>query len=301
MRVLVTGSHGLIGTALVEALRARGDEVTRLVRSPAAGGAGEAHWDPAKAEIDCPAIEGHDAVVHLAGASIGEKRWTPEQKQVVLESRTKGTAVLAEALASLDRPPAVLASGSAIGFYGDGGDTVLTEDSPGGEGFLAEVVRKWEAAAGVAEQAGIRVAHLRTSLVLSGRGGALARMLLPFKLGLGGRIGTGRQWWSWITLDDEVAAILHVLGDDALHGPVNLASPHPATNAEFTRTLGRVLRRPTLLPTPTFALKAVLGAQLVDEMLLAGQRVVPSRLQAAGFVFRHPQLEDGLRDVLGAR
>lgn len=296
MRVLVTGSHGLIGAALVEALLARGDAVTRLVRGPAAG-PGEVRWDPMAGDIDRGAIEGHDAVVHLAGEGIGEKRWTPQQKQRILESRTRGTALLSAALAGLDAPPRVLASGSAVGFYGDRGDELLTEESGPGTGFLADVVRQWESATAPAEDAGIRVAHLRTGIVLAAHGGALRKLLLPFKLGLGGRQGSGRQWWSWITLEDEVRAILHVL-DTQLSGPVNLTAPNPARNAEVARTLGAVLHRPAVLPTPTFALEAALGAELVAEVLLAGQRVLPARLEASGFTHAHPELRGALEAVL---
>lgn len=296
MRVLVTGSHGLIGTALVDALTARGDTVTRLVRR-ATPGAGEARWDPMGGDIDRAAIEGHDAVVHLAGEGIGEKRWTPEQKQRILESRTRGTTLLSAALAGLDAKPRVLASGSAVGFYGDRGDEVLTEESSPGTGFLADVVRQWESATAPAEEAGVRVAHLRTGIVLAAHGGALQKLLLPFKLGLGGRQGSGRQWWSWITLEDEVRAILHVLDTD-LAGPVNLTAPNPARNAEVAKTLAAVLHRPAVLPTPTFPLKAALGAELVEEMLLAGQRVLPASLQASGFTHRHPELRGALEAVL---
>jgi len=297
MRVVVTGSGGLIGTALMGALGARGDEVTRLVRrTPEAG---EARWDPAGRQIDADALEGHDAVVHLAGAGIGDHRWTEAHKQAVLESRVKGTTLLAETLAGLANKPEVLASSSAVGYYGLRGDEVLTEDSGPGTGFLAEVCQQWEAATAPAEDAGLRVVHFRTGLVLSPEGGALKQMLLPFKLGIGGRIGTGRQWWSWIAIDDEVGAILHVIGADALRGPVNLTAPNPVTNAEFTKTLGRVLGRPTLLPTPTLALKVLFGGDAVEEMFLGGQRVVPAMLQASGYEFRHSALEPALRTLLG--
>jgi uncharacterized protein (TIGR01777 family) len=299
MRVVVTGSSGLIGTALVRALGARGDEVTRLVRrTPEAG---EARWDPAGGQIDAAALEGHDAVVHLAGAGIGDHRWTEAHKQAVLESRVKGTTLLAETLAGLANKPEVLASSSAVGYYGLRGDEVLTEDSGPGTGFLSEVCQQWEAATAPAEDAGLRVVHFRTGLVLSPGGGALKQMLLPFKLGIGGRIGTGRQWWSWIAIDDEVGAILHLLDGGTTRGPVNLTAPNPVTNEEFTRTLNRVLRRPTLLPTPTFALKAMFGREAVEEMFLGGQRVQPARLQSGSYGFRHPELEGALRQLLHKR
>jgi uncharacterized protein (TIGR01777 family) len=217
----------------------------------------------------------------------------------VLDSRVQGTTLLAETLARLDRPPAVLASGSAVGFYGNRGDDELTEDSNPGTGFLAHVVQVWEGATAPAERAGIRVAHLRTGVVLSADGGALKAQLTPFKLGIGGKLGSGRQWLSWISIDDEIAAILHVLDDDSLSGPLDLTAPAPVTNAVFTKALGRVLRRPTVAPVPGFALAVLFGREMTKEMLLAGQRVLPARLQAAGFGFRHPDVEGALRAVLG--
>jgi uncharacterized protein (TIGR01777 family) len=297
VKVVVTGSSGLIGTALVAALRGRGDEVTRLVR--AEPDEGEARWDPDTGDIDAPALEGHDAVVHLAGIGIGDHRWTEEHKRAVLDSRVKGTTLLARTLAALADKPRVLASASAVGYYGDRGDEVLTEDSGPGTGFLTEVCVQWEAAAGPAADAGIAVVHFRTGIVLSAAGGALKQMLLPFKLGLGGRIGSGRQWWSWIAIDDEVGAILHLIDSGSPASVVNLTAPNPATNAEFTRTLNKVLRRPTLLPTPTVALRALFGGEAVEEMFLGGQRVQPARLQAESYPFRYPELEGALRHVLG--
>jgi hypothetical protein len=296
VRVVVTGASGLIGTALVGALQARGDEVTRLVRrAPATG---EARWDPETGQIDAAALEGQDAVVHLAGVGIADKRWTDEHKGAVIQSRLQGTSLLADTLADLTDKPKAMASASAVGYYGVRGDEVLTEDAEAGAGFLADTCKQWEAATAPAEDAGIRVAHFRTGIVLSENGGALKPMLLPFKLGLGGRIGSGRQWWSWIALDDEVGAILHLIDTNTLRGPVNLTAPNPVTNDEFTRTLNRVLHRPTLLPTPTFALKAMFGSEAVDEMFLGGQRVVPARLQADAYAFRHVELEGALRQLL---
>jgi len=296
VKVVVTGASGLIGTALVRALHARGDDVTRLVRrSPSSG---EARWDPEGGSIESGALEAQDAVVHLAGVGIGDHRWTEAHKRAVLDSRAKGTTLLARTLASLSDKPTVLASGSAVGYYGLRGDEVLTEDSSPGTGFLTEVCEQWEAATAPAEDAGVRVVHLRTGIVMSPDGGALKQMLLPFKLGLGGRIGSGEQWWSWVSIDDEVGAILHLIDTSTQRGAVNLTAPNPATNEEFTRTLNRVLRRPTLLPTPTFALKAMFGKEAVDEMFLGGQRVMPARLQADGYAFRHPDLEGALRHLL---
>ena len=300
MDVAVTGSHGLIGTALVRALRERGDTVRRLVRSEPAPGDGPGpfvRWDPQAGTIDRAALEGVDGVVHLAGAGIGDKRWTDARKREILESRTKGTSLLAEALAGLDQKPAVFVSSSAIGYYGDRGDEKLTETAPPGQGFTADVCVAWEAAAQPAAEVGIRVAHPRTGIVLSRAGGALPRLLPLFKLGLGGRLGSGRQWWSWITIDDEVAALLHLLHDDVT-GPVNLAAPGTATNADMAKALGRVLRRPAMLPVPAFGPKLVLGRELGTELLFFSQRVVPDRLEASGFRFSFPDLEGGLRHVL---
>jgi uncharacterized protein len=293
VKVIVTGSHGLIGGAVVSSLEGDGHQVTSLVRP--------SMWDPAAGTIDAARLEGHDAVVHLAGAGIGDARWTPARKAEILRSRVDGTLLLARALAGLDDPPAVLASGSAVGYYGDRGDEELTESSGPGQGFLAGVVRQWEEATGPASAAGIRVVHLRTGVVLSPRGGALAKLLPPFRLGLGGRFGSGRQWFSWVTLADEVAAIRHVLENARVAGPVNVTAPSPVTNASLAATLGRVLGRPTVLPTPVFAVKLRYGAELVDEMLLSGQRVLPAALTAAGFRFGQPELEPALRDLLGAR
>jgi uncharacterized protein (TIGR01777 family) len=296
VRVVVSGSHGLIGSALVDALTAGGHSVTRLVRG--APGEGEAAWDPRAGRVDGAALEGHDAVVHLAGAGIGAHRWTAAYKAEIRDSRVRATQVLVEALAGLDDRPRVLASASAVGVYGDRGDEELTESSPPGTGFLAEVVREWEGAARRATEAGIRVAHLRSGVVLSPRGGALRQQLPLFRLGLGGRLGSGRQYLSWISLPDEVAAILYVLGSDDLEGPVNLTAPAPVTNAEFTRTLGAALGRPALLVVPPAALWVRFGREMTTEMLVAGQRVLPSRLQAGGFAFRHPELAAALPQLL---
>ncbi len=299
MKVIVTGSHGLIGGELVASLFAGGHQVTRLVRNTSPG-AGEVAWAPAAGTIEAEKLEGHDAAVHLAGAGIGDHRWTDEHKRAVLDSRVQGTALLARTLAGLSSPPEVLVSGSAVGFYGpDPGDRELTEADDRGTGFLADVVARWEEAASPAAEAGIRVARMRSGVVLSAKGGALAKQLLPFKAGIGGRMGTGRQWLSWISVDDEIAAIAHLLTTDELSGPVNVTSPQPVTNAEYTATLARVLKRPAILPTPTPALQLLFGREMVKEMMLGGQRVLPARLQASGFTFAHPELEGALRHLLG--
>jgi uncharacterized protein (TIGR01777 family) len=272
----------------------------RVVRSGTPS-ADTLRWDPDSGAIDASGLEGLDAVVHLAGAGIGDKKWTDERKQLILQSRVVGTTLLATTLAGLARPPSVLVSGSAIGWYGDRGDEELTEESrpPATPDFPSDVCRQWEAATAPAEAAGIRTVHLRTGIVLAAHGGTLAKLLTPFRLGLGGRQGSGRQYMSWIALDDEVGAILQAIGHDALAGPLNATAPAPATNAEFATTLGRVLGRPTILPTPTAPLKLVYGSELVERLLLAGQRVLPARLGASGYEFVSPTLEGALRRVLG--
>lgn len=292
MRVATTGSHGLIGSALSARLREAGNDVVPVVR------AGDGvHWDPEAGTIDGSALEGVDAVVHLAGEGVGERRWTPAQKAKIRDSRVKGTTTLAVALAALAAKPSVLVSGSAVGFYGTRADELLTETSSPGTGFLAAVVRDWEAATAPAADAGIRVAHIRSGIVLSRNGGALKRQLPLFKAGVGGRLGNGRQWMSWISIDDEVAAIMHVIATPSLSGPLNVTAPNPVTNAAFTRALGRVLRRPTLLAVPRFALNLVLGGELASE-LLGSQRVIPERLAASGYAFAHPTIDEALRAVV---
>jgi uncharacterized protein (TIGR01777 family) len=297
--VLVTGSHGLVGSALIPGLRADGHRVLRLVRDRKEG-ADDVQWDPTSGAIDAARIEGVDAVVHLAGAGIGDKKWTPDRKRLILESRTQGTRLLAETLAGLGRAPAVLVSGSAVGYYGDRGDALLTEQAPPGDDFPAQVCLAWEAATMPAAEAGIRVVTIRTGVVLAAHGGALKRMLLPFKLGIGGRIGSGRQYLSWISLDDEVGAIRHLLTADRVSGPVNLTAPNPATNSEFTTALGRTLHRPTLLPTPLAPLKAVYGSELVQHLLVEGQRAVPRVLETSGYQFLCPEIDGALRTALAA-
>jgi uncharacterized protein (TIGR01777 family) len=285
MKVAVTGSHGLIGSALLASLQADGHEVVRVVRGP-------------EDVLDVGGLNGVEAVVNLAGEGIAERRWTPAQKEKIRNSRIIGTDLLARRLAELTPRPAVLVSGSAVGYYGNGGNDKLDEESPIGSGFLAELVRDWEAATAPASDAGIRVACIRTGIVQSPKGGALKRQLPLFKFGLGGRLGPGRQYQSWIAIDDEVGAIRHVLKSDDLAGPVNLTAPNPVTNAEFTATLASVLRRPKLLPVPRFGLALVLGGELVDEALLFSQRVIPRKLLASGYQFQYPSLEGALRALL---
>ncbi|CAN5851861.1 TIGR01777 family oxidoreductase [soil metagenome] len=276
MDVVISGSHGLIGQALVHSLEADGHRAIRLVRGDGGGsesGRASVRWDPANGEIDRAGLEGADAVVHLAGEGIADARWTDAHKRRVLESRTRGTTLLAEALADLDAKPKVLLSGSAVGYYGDRGDEELTETSPPGDLFLSEVCTAWEAATRPAADAGIRVACVRTGIVLSADGGALAKQLPLFKFGLGGKLGSGRQYQSWISIDDHIGALRCLLDHD-VRGPVNLTAPAPVTNATFTDALGAVLRRPTFLPIPSFGPKLLLGSELAHELLFASQRVL---------------------------
>lgn len=297
MRVLVSGSSGLIGSALLPALREAGHDVLRLVRR-APESPDEVRWDVDAGTLDRDALGSVDAIVHLAGEGIGEKRWSPEQKRRILDSRVKGTRLLAETAAALDPRPSVFVCGSAVGFYGLRGDEVLTEESTSGDGFLADVVRQWEAAAAPAADAGIRTVLLRTGIILSPEGGALGRLLPLIKLGVGGRLGSGRQWWSWIALEDEVRLILHCLDHDDVAGPVNATAPQPATNAEVVKALGKAAGRPTVLPVPTFALSLVMGGELTDEVILAGQRALPKAAEAAGFRFTHPDIDSAARAIL---
>jgi uncharacterized protein (TIGR01777 family) len=297
MRVLVSGSSGLIGSALVPRLRSEGHEVVRLVRR-APQGADEVRWDLDAGTLDTAALGRVDAIVHLAGEGVGEKRWTPEQKQKILDSRVKGTRLLSETAAALDPRPSVFVCGSAIGFYGLRGDEVLTEDSTHGAGFLADVVQQWEAAAQPALDAGIRTVFLRTGIVLAPKGGAFGKLLPFLKLGLGGKLGRGDQWWSWISLEDEVGLIRHALTTERLAGPVNGTAPQPVTNAELVKVAGKVLGRPTVLPVPKFALSLAMGGELTDEVILAGQRALPKAAEASGYEFRHPDVESALRAML---
>ncbi len=297
MRILLTGAHGLIGHSLLTYLASDGHHVVGLTRSKNPARGRQITWDPGAGIIDEEDLEHFDAVVHLAGESI-VGRWTPEKKARILESRVKGTRLLCEALAHLRSRPMVLISASAIGFYGDRGDRVTDEDSPAGTMFLSEVAKAWEAATEPARRHGIRVVNLRMGFVLSKTGGGLAAMLRPFKLGIAGRVGSGRQYLSWIAIDDVVGAISHAILADSLRGPVNAVAPQPVTNREFTKALGSVLWRPTILPLPAFAARMVMG-EMADELLLASARVNPSRLLASGYEFRFPELRGALRHVLG--
>lgn len=295
MRVAITGSTGLIGNALIAHLRAAGHDTVRVVRSDPS--TGDIEWDPTGGEIDRDGFAGVDAVVNLAGEPIGVGRWSANKKRAIRDSRVTGTDLLARTMAGLDRPK-VLLNASAVGFYGDRGDEELTEDSGPGTGFLADVVRDWEAATVPAVDGGVRVVLARNGIVLSRRGGALGRILPLFKLGLGGKLGSGRQWWSWISIDDAVALLARALVDDRFSGPLNVTAPNPVTNAEFTETLGHALSRPTVLPAPAFGVKLVMGAERSEEMLFASQRVLPAKALDRGYQFSHPGLRQALRSLL---
>lgn len=295
MNIRVSGASGLIGTRLSAHLENLGHRVTRLVRRPANGS--EVSWNPIQGRLNAADIEGVDAVIHLSGASIDDKRWTNSYKKEILESRTLSTNLLARTIASLNKKPAVFLSGSAIGIYGARDDVTLDETSPLGTSFLADVCRQWEDAAIPAIQAGIRTVFLRTGIVLSSNGGALKKQLPLFKLGLGGKFASGTHWQSWITLDDEVRAIEFLL-TAPVSGAANLTAPNPVTNAEFTSTLARVLHRPARLPIPSFVPKMLLGSELADSLLFTGQRVMPAALTAGGFTFAHSHLEEALRSLL---
>jgi len=296
MHIAVSGSSGMVGSALISSLTREGHRVTRLVRKAAAGD--EVAWDILQGVKDLSHLEGMDAVVHLAGENIAAGRWTAARKEEIRRSRVEGTHRLCESLARLSRRPEVLVSASAVGFYGNRGDEILKEDSTSGSDFLAQVCREWEAATDPASRAGIRVVCPRFGVILSPAGGALKKMLLPFKMGAGGRIGSGTQFMSWIAIDDVVGAIHHAIVTESLQGPVNGVAPTPVRNAEFTRTLARVLSRPAIAPMPAFAARLAFG-EMADALLLASQRVLPTRLQATGYRFRHPELEGALRHLLG--
>ncbi len=298
MIIAVTGSTGLVGSSLVAALEARDHLVRRMVRHEITDGDHEIRWNPDTGEIDAAELNGVDAVVHLAGENIAGARWTEKFKRRILESRVKGTRLLADTLAGLEMKPNVLISASATGYYGNRHDEEVDELAPSGNGFLAEVCREWEMAAEPAHDAGIRLVKLRIGPVLSPQGGALAKMLTPFKLGLGGVIGSGRQYFSWIALDDLVSAIVFALENESLVGPVNAVAPGAVTNREFTKTLGRVLGRPTIFPMPAFAARLAFG-EMADEMLLGGVRVAPHELIKTDFPFAFPELEPALRHLLG--
>ncbi|MGW8798586.1 TIGR01777 family oxidoreductase [Streptomyces sp. NPDC055775] len=294
-RIAVTGSTGLIGTALVRSLRVDGHEVVRLVRRPARAG-DEVEWDPKRGYVDGAGLVGCDAVVHLAGAGVGDHRWTEAYKQEIRDSRVLGTEAIAQAVASLDVPPKVLLSGSAIGYYGDTGDRAVDESAPHGEGFLPSVCVEWEAAAAAAEEAGVRTVFARTGLVVGREGGAWGRLFPLFRAGLGGRLGDGHQYWSFIALHDHIAALRHILDTPALSGPVNLTGPDPVTNGEVTAAMGRVLRRPTLFAVPAPALRITLGDFAED--VLGSQRVLPRRLLESGFSFAFPGIDASIRAAL---
>ncbi|MYS25146.1 hypothetical protein GA0115240_17492 [Streptomyces sp. DvalAA-14] len=295
MRIAVTGASGLIGSALVRSFAADGHEVVRLVRRVPAG-EDEVRWDPEAGTVDTAGLTGCEAVVHLAGAGIGDRRWTEARKKVLRDSRVRGTDTIARAVAALDTPPRVLLCGSAIGFYGDTGDSWVDEDSPAGDGFLADLVQQWEAAAAPARAAGIRTAHARTGLVVSGDGGAWGRLFPIFKAGLGGRMGSGRQYWSYIALHDEIAALRHIVDTDRLSGPVNLTAPEPLTNSQVAAAMGRVLHRPALAAVPAPVLRIALGEFAGD--VLSSQRVRPRRLLDSGFSYAFPEIEQAIGAAL---
>ncbi|MDA0660609.1 MAG: TIGR01777 family oxidoreductase [Planctomycetota bacterium] len=297
MKIAITGSTGLVGSALVPRLVASGHQVVSFQR-----GAGKqnrlpaiqvATWDPMRGTIDPQGFADCDAVVHLAGENIAAGRWTPEQKDRIRDSRVQGTGLIARTLASLDKKPSCFVCASAIGFYGDTGDRIVDESSPAGNGFLSDVCQAWESSASPARDAGIRVVFLRFGLILSRHGGALAKMMLPFKMGVGGVIGSGTQYWSWIALSDAVQAITHAISTNDLQGPVNVVAPEPVTNREFTRTLGQVLHRPTILPMPAFAARLAFG-EMADHLMLGSSRVLPRVLQQTGFSYQSPDLASAL-------
>jgi uncharacterized protein (TIGR01777 family) len=293
-RILVSGASGPIGAALLPSLRSHGHKVVRLIRGPASGDE-QISWDPAK-PLSAESVSGFEAVIHLAGESI-VGRWTAAKKARIRDSRVQGTRHLAEALAQAPQRPALLISASAVGYYGHRGDEVLREDSSPGQDFLAEVCRQWEAATQPAALAGIRTVNMRIGLILSQVGGALPKMLTPFRLGVGGNIGNGRQWWSWIDVNDVAGAVHHIMKTDLLQGPVNLVAPNPVTNAEFTKTLAQVLHRPAIFPMPAFAARLAFG-EMADELLLASQRVEPAKLVSSGYPFQRSELKTALEEIL---
>jgi uncharacterized protein (TIGR01777 family) len=296
MKILIGGSHGLVGTALVKSLEAAGHEISRLVRHYP-NSSSEIEWSPDRYSIALARIEGFDAVVNLAGESIAEGRWTDEKKRRIRESRVKGTKLLGDALANLAKPPTTFICASAIGYYGNRGDETLTESSAPGDDFLSEVCVEWEKATSLATEKGIRVVNARFGIILDTNGGALKKMLPPFRMGVGGKIGSGKQWMSWIALADVIGALNFALVTDTLRGPVNFVAPNPVINAEFTKTLGRVLSRPTLFPIPAFAVRLLFG-EMGDALLLGNQRVEPERLKSTGYQFQYSQLEPALAAIL---
>lgn len=296
MRILISGSHGLVGQALIKALERAGHEIYRLVRY-APHSEREIEWSPDRYSIAISRIEGFDAVYHLAGESIASGRWNDEKKKKIRESRTKGTKLLSDALANLAQPPKALISASATGYYGNRGDELLTETSPPGQGFLADICVEWEKATDHAREKGVRVVNTRFGIILDKEGGALAKMLPPFRMGIGGRIGDGKQWMSWIALADVISALQFALTNESIKGPVNFVAPNPVTNAEFTKTLGRVLSRPTFFPIPAFGVRLAFG-EMADALLLSSQRVKPAKLADSNYQFTYSNLEGALRSIL---
>ncbi|GMW00255.1 MAG: epimerase [Candidatus Hydrogenedentota bacterium] len=297
MKILISGASGLIGRRLVDDLSNQGHSCRKLVRTRTSHGSQEVSWNPSEGILPESALENIDAVIHLSGENVAGGRWTKERKQAILESRVRSTKLLANVLCSLERRPKVWLCASAVGIYGNRGDDILTEDSPHGDGFLARVCKEWESATHPAREVGIRICNLRFGAVFGSEGGAFALMRTAFGLGLGGVVGPGNQWMSWIAIEDAIGAIVHLLACDTVIGPVNLVSPNPVTNRELTKTLGRVLRRPTLLPMPAFAARLALGA-MADEMLLSSARVMPERLLRSGFGFHHPNVEGAMRSMV---
>jgi len=301
VKILISGSSGLVGSALIDSLRAEGHSIARLVRSGSPSQSGPAaeniRWEPPTGSMDIAGMEAADAVVHLAGASIAEGRWTPARKQILRRSRVDATRHLIAGLAQLKQKPRVLVAASAVGYYGDRGDETLTESSASGDDFLAQICRDWESETAQAERIGIRTVMLRFGIILAAKGGALKRILVPFRLGVGGRLGTGRQWMSWITLDEVAAVIQYAIKNDSLRGPVNAVSPNPVTNSEFTSVLAGVLHRPALFPAPRAVLRFALG-EMADALLFSSQRVAPQKLQSHLYPFRHPELKEALLSVL---
>ena len=300
MKILISGSHGLVGRALARSFTDDGHEVVRLVRQQTSAGAPEIEWHPNHGRLDPQRLEGFDAVVHLAGESIASGRWSDEKKRTIRESRVKGTVLLSEALAQLAQPPSVFISASAIGYYGNRGDELLTETSTPGNDFLSSVCVEWEHSTRAATNKGIRTVLARFGIILDPDGGALSKMLTPFRMGIGGRVGSGKQWMSWIALDDVIGALKFMSRDKAVSGPVNFVAPHPVTNAEFTRTLGRVLSRPTIFPIPAFGARLAFG-EMADALLLSSQKVEPTVLENRGFAFYWPRLEPALEHMLHRR
>ena len=296
MKVLIAGASGLVGSALIPALEAEGGEVTRLVRTSA--GAGEIEWHPNNDQIDATKLEGFDAIINLAGENIAGGRWTDDVKRKIHDSRVNGTHLLSETIAGLKQQPKVFLCASATGIYGDRADETLDEQSDSGGGFLAGVCREWEQATEPASTAGVRTVNLRFGPILAREGGMLAKLLTPFKMGMGGKVGSGKQYISWVAIDDVVGAIKLALKDESIRGPLNIVSPRPVTNEEFTKTLGHVLSRPTALSVPAFAARLAFG-EMADEMLLTSQRVIPKRLNDAGYEFEYPELEGAFRKYLG--